>query len=400
MLDQVVKEWGIDSEAASLGPREPARSGSEFAQYDQYDLGIKFVLAMLRAAPIAENRGGGAYAPAWVASVCVPTWRLCAYGDASRDLSLGAPRGDACPPSLRDAGPLYLDVRAGLYATHLTVGTPTLVVPPDAERRLEEDCDTPASSLPRVAIANFGLYETGDMRFGHANGLVFNARTRTIERYEPQGYGGEERDAKLERLFRDAFPTWSYASVASSLGGGPQDVADAYGGLCETYATLFVLVRLQNLSASPAEVFAALAEAPAEELLSAALALNRKMARTLRRTRKGALQNVAPTRRAWHASVAARIFAARRVDLTDAVRVYDPSARDADRRGRPSGSELVASAREVVDATPTHAIRRALRAAAREAGSSLRRVLDYEVRAAPTRKLARYARDALKRVIV
>jgi len=439
MLKSTLREFHVDGGEPSLGPREPAGRGSEFAQYDQYDLGIKFLLAMLRA----SNE------PAEATALCVPSWRLCVYGDAPRGIPYSsAPadaRADTCPSSRRDGKthlPLFLDVRAGLYASHLSTGTPSLVVPPDAARVLEEDCGmrpeaaaAVASAVPRVAIANFGLYEDGDLQYGHANGLVFNARTRTIERYEPQGgdeADAEARDATIERLLRDAFPTWQYASVLSILGGdggaasgaasgaarrGPQSTADAFEGMCETYATLFVLVRLRHLSATPAQVYAALAEAPVDELLTAALALNRKMARTLRRTPRGALRKVVPTRRSpapWRTAHATKLLTRMLPSLRDAVRVREsgvplsapapaptPAPTPAPASApAPAGSEMLASTRDLIDRTPTHAIRRALRSFARDTGSSLRRAVDFEVRSAPTRRLARYTRDALRRVVV
>jgi hypothetical protein len=126
------------------------------------------------------------------------------------------------------------------------------------------------------------MYRDDTLLAGHANGLVFNLRTKTIERYEPMGSDSPRaiaRDEIVKALFRSEFPDWKYESVLYKR--GPQGVTDAYDGLCETYSTMFVLIRLRNLDSTVNEVFEALSKLPPLKLLEYALRLNRSMIRNL-----------------------------------------------------------------------------------------------------------------------
>ena len=266
--EQTLQPYLADSPSA--GPDEPGR-----ATYDRYDLGIRYLVAVAHAADSAGDDGAPSF------RCCIPDYVLCAYiaeggGLPPRLRHVGGAKRMPCPS--RRGERLIFQVKAGLFVTHMddpllaTLHLPSAMVHAAVRGCAESDC----------IVFNFGMYRDDTLLAGHANGLVFNLRTKTIERYEPMGSDSPRaiaRDETVKALFRSEFPDWKYESVLYKR--GPQGVTDAYDGLCETYSTMFVLIRLRNLDSTVNEVFEALSKLPPLKLLEYALRLNRSMIRNL-----------------------------------------------------------------------------------------------------------------------
>lgn len=259
------------ADSPSSGPDEPGR-----VTYDRYDLGIRYLVAVAHTADSAGDDGALSF------RACIPDYVLCAHiAEGGRGLPprlshVGGAKRMPCPS--RRGERLIFQVKAGIFVTHMddpflaTLHFPSAMVHAAVRGCAESDC----------ILFNFGMYRDDTLVGGHANGLVFNVRTKTIERYEPMGSDSPRaiaRDEIMKTLFRDGFPDWKYESVLYKR--GPQSVTDAYDGLCETYSTMFVLVRLRNLDSTVNEVFEALSKLPPLKLLEYALRLNRSMIRNL-----------------------------------------------------------------------------------------------------------------------
>lgn len=230
----------------SRGADEPA--GGEFTTYDDAALDIKFLMAL-------QQQGLG--------KVCVPNFSLC--GSTSTGGVTFPTRGCASHETR---------VAAGLVVTRAASARPRLVAPDDL-------CKLVGECRARFVVLNLGVYRQGFATTGHANALLFDTRTRTMERFEPTG--GVDRYAPLfERLCG-----WRYVTHgATSL---QRHGTDAFQGLCATYSLAYVLYRVRNPDVPPGAIVRHMHRKPPGVLRDEMLRLNRFAADTLRRLPRGSL---------------------------------------------------------------------------------------------------------------
>ena len=249
-------------ERISRGPNEVSDKSTEFMRYDQLDLDVKFFLAQVIS--------GKSHL------LCIPDVDLCVAGESRV-------RGPHKVCSSIERNTIFT-VQAGIIITNLLTSRPCLLRPKGLERAIAE-CTLP------FAVCNFGIYDDSNLLLGHANGLVFNRRTRTIERYEPHGFVRPHvRDRNIRNAFLETFPNWSFADVHLNVHRGPQMRADAFNGMCETYSVMFVALRLRNPDAQPVDIYNHFERMNAHELLDGVLGYNARIVDSLRSHKRGSLE--------------------------------------------------------------------------------------------------------------
>ena len=247
----------------SRGPREGKRG--EFSDYSQADMDVKFIMAL-----ISENED--------VASnVCIPKILACYFNDANGDVTV---RGayNKCK--------MHSDkLPAGVIVIGAMTNAPKLLYPRQLKHKVHR-CLQQKSFI----IFNFGIYPQHAYSQGHANGLMINKSTNTVERWESHGLSElETYHENIQNVFEldPWFQSFDYVQIISMI--GPQDRVDAFDGLCVTYSTMFVIVRLTNPSASPLDIYDSISKLEDDTLLRYVLRFNKFMIETLRKYPKHTL---------------------------------------------------------------------------------------------------------------
>ena len=263
-----VRPLGVDA-APSKGPAE--KKAGEFEHYSAADLDVKTLLALVKGNhAIVEN-------------VCIPRYFL--VSDRARTSISFSPEPVVSP----------LCVRAGILVTRLHTGeTPLIHLPPDMPAILRR-CQRRGK---RFVFFNAGLY-WGESSPGHANVLIFDVVTRTIERYEPAGLSGviglrskHGLSYPLKSLLQRKFPGWKYVG-AEEMPIGAQSLGDSFDGMCVTFALYYTLLRLSNPESAPLEIYEhILSEHEKGVLKSNILRLNKFSVAILSRLKRGQLANV------------------------------------------------------------------------------------------------------------
>lgn len=234
------------SKHRSKGPLE--RRGGDFRAYSQADGDILTLLGLFKT-----RRGSPLKAVA-----CIPEWSL---------------RG----------------IRAGIYVTGTSDQKNIKLHMPPWKREVEK-CRQAGKTF---VILNFGLYIGSYVQ--HAGAVLIDLRRNVIERFEPAGrLSGtyDTLDMAIEEQFRNRMPTYDYVgTIRAAPKRGPQELADAFSGLCVTFSLLYILVRLMNPQRTPKEVQEHLVKLTPTTLRDTALRLNRTMADTLRRHPRGSLSS-------------------------------------------------------------------------------------------------------------
>lgn len=246
----------------SQGPFEFGKPDTEYARYDQIDLDVKFLIALLLTREIDSR------------ALCVPQIDLCI------DTPVVHATADKCKRAAA------LRVRSGILVLDVASREPRIVVPDGFDDAVRA-CDA------RFVLVNCGIYPTSDLRRGgHANAILFNTVTHAIERYEPHGFATRHvLHERVKTAFRHRFPDWKWAADEVRI-GGPQDRVDAYDGMCATYTVLFVLLRVERPDASPSDIYAFIQEMTDADILDAVLRLNARIVDTLRTYGRGELTRV------------------------------------------------------------------------------------------------------------
>lgn len=273
---------------ATRGPLEKPLRGSLFSHFQQHDMDIFLAMLLIQSHPSSRNL------------LCIPSVALCVETSSSARGAIRAVNANTCPRSAQ----LLI---AGIVMRGVNTPRPKLLLPKHTRRALLR-C-RPAQFI----VFNCGLYLTDTLEYGHANCVIFNARTTTIERYEPHGFTDKTRlhDAVFERAFGRAFPNWKYASVVTTYRlPGPQRRADAFDGMCSTYAALFMFVRLAHPSADPIDVYVTFESMSTHVLLNHVLKFNKFLIEKLKAHDADALQRHVILRRyaidtsePWHHNV-------------------------------------------------------------------------------------------------
>jgi hypothetical protein len=181
-----------------------------------------------------------------------------------------------------------LDVRAGIIVTDMLDKDPKLWAPENIATYLD-NCRKKGIEF---SVCNFGLYATSDLMEGHANALVFKHRTNVIERFEPSGRheGHKHLDQSLKRLFQKVLPKWRYQGTQyNAPSKGPQELADAFDGLCVTYSLFYILMRLLNPKSTSKQIQSWMVQRKPSDIRDDALKLNRFVIDKLKKHRRRTL---------------------------------------------------------------------------------------------------------------
>lgn len=250
------------SSSPSRGPDEPKDRTSEFENYSSSDLDVKLLLALAEEEEEVSKR------------MCVPDY----YVDYDPS--------DLNTVTFTRRKPLSGGIRGGILITRIGSKTPLLHVHDDMKDMLS-DCETRGK---RFVVFNTGLYWEGK-RGGHANAILFDTKTRTIERYDPEGRKGAI--PHLREVLREEFPGWKYVGPGVEMPKGAQKFADSFTGMCVTFSLYFFLLRLSNPDETAVSVYEYILKRHEKgKLRNDILKLNKFAADKLRSLKKGMLKHV------------------------------------------------------------------------------------------------------------
>ena len=245
----------------SKGPKEHQRG--EFSYYSQADMDVKFLMAlMVDNEDVTKN-------------MCIPKLLSCFFQDVNGDVAV---RGTTKKCKMHGD-----EIPAGIIVLGTMTNTPKLLYPRQLKfkvRRCDED----------FVIFNFGVYPQHSYSQGHANGLMINKQTNTIERWESHGsLKLKAYNENIKSVFEldPWLKSFDYVQILSDI--GPQDRVDAFEGLCVTYSTIFVIVRLSNPSVSPLDIYNSISMLSDNNLLRYVLRFNKFMIETLKKHPKNTL---------------------------------------------------------------------------------------------------------------
>ena len=219
---------------------------------------------------------------------CIPDVRLCVYRHATRGtIYVDGSRGRLCPRP--DPGfNMVESIRAGVV---VTVQSPVMAVISGLKPRLwappsiHTAIETCRAKRKRFCVLNLGIHDAADWNLGHSNALIVDLKYDNLEVFDPQGRALYE--PTVRRLMEREFPQFKY------VGGGPrvgiQSRADAFEGLCSTYTSMFVVLRLKNPHLTKRQVESLMVKGSPETVRTRALRFNAFMADKLRRHRKNSL---------------------------------------------------------------------------------------------------------------
>lgn len=259
----------------SVGPAERTKPTSEFKAFNQADLDVQFLLSTILRGDARLKR-----------LVCIPDFVLCAAGTPLRTRYVHKTSACPFPTTLDDRASPPLRVRGGILLTGTSPHAPlALSMPAKFDAYLARCRD----KGQRFVVCNFGLYRGHTLEHGHANGLVFDLHTNTIERYEPYGRERDGVDRELAARLTARLPGWRYVGVDAGPTRGAQSVADSYDGMCVTFSLMYVLLRVLNPDVSARDVHASVRAVPPALLRATALRLNRHAIDALRAVKNGTL---------------------------------------------------------------------------------------------------------------
>lgn len=319
----------------SLGPLEKKEGG--FSSYQQADIGIRFILSLIR------NQKGPIHHIG-----CIPLYALCVYKDSAGNYNayksviekLNSNSYLNCDKNI----PGYtFGSSITSYATILMMYAPTnnkfispkeksvILIAPNLEETLSK-CKNNGKTM---AVCELSLITTDDPydqdAHGHANVIIFDIKRKTIERFDPHGaneyvlpsnlkyddiksnitgkkdfkfgkqhsnkfgniqiklrsgalYDQDAIDKLLSAQFKKVLPDYTYYGTNETTPYlGPQIKADAFTGLCATWSCMYMILRLLNPDLNPIEVTRRMIDGTREQLLDRILRFQKYIIRTLRK---------------------------------------------------------------------------------------------------------------------
>ena len=308
----------------SIGPLE--KSGKNFAFYNQRDLGIMFILHLIK-----EFKGPISHIG------CIPLFHLCVYKDKSDFFytmeNIKKSNKLRCDRTLD----FYQGSSTNTYASIIILNAPTMrgkykgtmkVLSPPNLPQLIRNCE---NDNKYMVVCDLTLLQTEDFdETSHANVLIFDTKRKTIERFDPHGgneysnvklvydsdgsstgrkdfknkFGNNNNnnnnklkssalfnqvciDLKLQKYMKRVLPNYKYYGTNDTTPYlGPQLKADEYAGLCVTWSCMYILLRLLNPDLSPVEVTIKMIDGTPEQLRNRILRFQKFIIRTLQKTKK------------------------------------------------------------------------------------------------------------------
>ena len=288
------------SKVESRGPNE--KPGGQFAFFDQRNLGISFLLILIKEQKGPIHR-----------IACIAPFSPCVYKIFS-----SPPRyyykeynNNTCESVTGDrawigGGPM------NQYSSIIIINTPTnnlsddgnmhIIIPPNLKDKLNI-CGTDNKDM---VICDLTLLPTDDFNLqSHANVLIFDLNRRIIERFDPHGgsvyetntnnvkfgkevksdatYNQEVIDYQLSKKFKQILPEFKYLGTNETCPYlGPQVKTDAFTGLCVTWSAMYMVLRLLNPQLSPVEITKRMIDGSREVLLNKLLRFQRFAIDTIR----------------------------------------------------------------------------------------------------------------------
>lgn len=320
-----VKEY-LDA-VESLGPKEKSK-GLNFAFYNQRDLGILFLLTLIKNFKGPIHKIG-----------CIPLFHLCMYKSPNGTFytmeNIKKMNRLYCPQN----ADFYDGNSVNTYASITIINAPvndrynssnmSILIPPNLSQLLLK-CK---NDNKYMVICDLTLLKSDNFEMmSHANALVFDIRRKTIERFDPHG-GNEYADVKLaydseslksfgrkdfmygknnysknkfgidklnkkksEGVYYDQFkidsalserfkkelPDYTYYGTNYTTPYlGPQLKADEYAGLCVTWSCMYMILRLLNPDLEPADITIKMIDGTPKELRNRILRFQKFIIRTL-----------------------------------------------------------------------------------------------------------------------
>ena len=314
----------------SLGPQEKSK-GLNFAFYNQRDLGILFLLTLIKNFKGPIHKIG-----------CIPLFHLCIYKNPSGTFytmeNIKKMNRLYCPPN----SDFYEGSTVNTYASITILNAPvnygykntnnasnmSILTPPNLSQLLLK-CE---NDNKYMVVCDLTLLQSEDfMQTSHANVLVFDTRRKTVERFDPHG-GNEYSDVKLaydsdtvksfgrkdfmygknnysknqfginklnkkkssalfdqlqiDRELSDRFKkelrNYTYYGTNDTTPYlGPQIKADEYTGLCVTWSCMYMILRLLNPDLEPADITIKMIDGTPKELRNRILRFQKFIIRTL-----------------------------------------------------------------------------------------------------------------------
>ena len=303
----------------SLGPQE--KSTENFVYYNQRDLGIIFILHLIK-----EFKGPISHIG------CIPLFHLCIYKDSSGSFYTMQNIKKANKLSCAVNFDYYEGDSTNTYASITIINAPTMygkykgnmtVLSPPNLPQLIRNCE---KDNKYMVVCDLTLLMTQDFSdASHSNVLIFDTKRKTIERFDPHGaneysnvklaydternstgrkdfkFGNNNNnklkssalfnqvsiDLKLKKYMKRVLPNYTYYGTNDTTPYlGPQLKADEYAGLCVTWSCMYMLLRLLNPDLSPAEVTVKMIDGTPQQLRNRILRFQKFIIRTLQKTKK------------------------------------------------------------------------------------------------------------------
>lgn len=310
--------------AESLGPNEKGK-GPNFAFYNQRDLGIIFILTLIKELKGPIHHIG-----------CIPLFHLCVYKNASGTYYTMENVRITKELSCSRTSDFYQGSKMNTYASIVMIYAPQqydisdenmqILTPPNLSQLIRK-CE---SDNKYMVVCDLTLLPTDNfMETSHANVLIFDTKRKTIERFDPHGgseysdvklaydtdgkstgrrdFFGKNRfgldkpykiksdalfnqvkiDSALKKHLRDVLPGYTYYGTNDTTPYlGPQIKTDEFAGLCVTWSCMYMLLRLLNPDLSPADVTVKMIDGSPSQLRNRILRFQKFIIRTLQKTRK------------------------------------------------------------------------------------------------------------------
>ena len=321
----------------SLGPLE--KKEGAFVSYQQSDIGIRFILSLIR------NQKGPIH------HIGCILYALCVYKDSVGNYNAYK---SVIQKNYMYSDKSYLNCDKKIpghtfgsysssYSTILMMYAPTnnkfispiekpvILIAPNLEETLSK-CKNNGKTM---AVCELSLITTDDPydhdAHGHANVIIFDIKRKTIERFDPHGaneyvlpsnlkyddmkskitgkkdfkfgkqysnkfgnaplkirssalYDQDAIDKLLSAQFKKVLPDYTYYGTNETTPYlGPQIKADAFTGLCATWSCMYMILRLLNPDLNPIEVTRRMIDGTREQLLDRLLRFQKYIIRTLRK---------------------------------------------------------------------------------------------------------------------
>lgn len=291
-------------EEQSLGPLE--QKEGLFYHYQQFSLATFFILSLIRnfKGPLHQI-------------VCVPNFYLCIYkndkkgfytrenwkkiGESSLSKSL------ICPPTkdedyhyghvFRTLGSIFIlnaPLSNYIIQKHFKEDIytkPVILIPPNFNAIIYQ-CQKKSK---RFLICSLSLYKNNNLNASyvtaHSNVLIFDVERKTIERFDPHGnqdyplYDQKTISTILKEKFKVVLPDFKYYGLNYTTPRelpGPQ-IVDAFSGVCGTWSTMYVILRLLNPNMEPREITKKMLEGTPQERKQKLLRFQKFVIKTLQK---------------------------------------------------------------------------------------------------------------------